>query len=65
MGVTTIPNPGWRFPRSSKGRCVVEMEGDYVQSPVSSRRGRSWLKLGIGLTIVVWLLAVTWVVTVS
>jgi hypothetical protein len=65
MGVTTIRNPGWRFPRSSKGRRVVEMEEDYVQSRVSSRRVHSWLKLGIGLTIVVWLLAETWVVPVS
>ena len=64
MGVTTIRNPWWRFPRLSKRRCVAEID-NHVQRRASSRRVRLWLKLGIGLTIVVWLLLVVWVVPVS
>jgi hypothetical protein len=65
MGVTTIRNPLWRFPRFSKKRCVVETEKSHVPRRMSSRWVRFWLKLGIGLTIVVWLLLIVWVVPVS
>jgi len=66
MGLTTIRNPWRRFPRLSRRRCLAEMEKDHMQRQVSSRWARRlWLKLGIGLTIVAWLLLVAWVVPAS